>query len=70
MGGSQETFEKKEREKKRAMKKRQKLAKKEAKAAEDKQELTIDWSSAPENKTLSQSEESERAATKVKNTDS
>ena len=30
MGGSQETFAKKEREKKRAMKKRQKLAKKEA----------------------------------------
>ena len=70
MGGSQETFAKKEREKKRIMKKRQKHAKKEAKASEEKQGLTIDWSSAPENKTLSQSEESKRAETKVKNSDS
>lgn len=64
MGGSTETFAKKQREKKRAMKKKQKAAKKEARQAEENKGISIDWSSAPENKTLTQSEMAQRAENK------
>lgn len=55
MGRSQQTFFKRELEKKRAQKKKEKMAKRMAKSENDsaKSGPEIDWSLAPENKTLS-----------------
>ena len=57
MSRSQETFNKKQREKERARKKKEKMAKREERRENSDTGLEIDWSSAPENKTLSAEEE-------------
>ena len=67
MSRSQETFNKKQREKDRAKKRKEKLEKKSAKRDKERTGLEIDWSSAPENMTLSQEEEAQRANTKSNN---
>lgn len=62
MGRSQETFFKKEREKKRLKKKKEKQEKRAAKEKGDKSGIPdIDWSSAPENKTMSEQQKNEKA---------
>ena len=68
MSRSQQTFSKREREKKRAKKKKEKLEKKEARKEDSTGGLEIDWSSAPENHTLSDEEKRERKNIKEKNT--
>jgi len=66
MAKSQETFLKKQREKDRAQKRKMKIQKRETKKEGTEKGLEIDWSSAPENKTLT---EAERALLEVnKNT--
>ena len=56
MARSQETFNKKQREKKRMEKKKLKKEKRENRKNDEKSGVEIDWSSAPENKTLSSNE--------------
>ncbi len=66
MSRSQETFFKKQREKERAKRKKEKREKKEAKKQQsDNSGLEIDWSSAPENVTLTPEEEKLRASNKT-----
>lgn len=68
MSRSQETFNKKQREKERAQKKQMKSQKREHKKdSGDGGGLEIDWSSAPENKTLTQTEHSLKEANKAHN---
>ena len=52
MARSQETFNKKQREKKRLEKKKSKLEKRENRKNNEKSSIEIDWASAPENNTL------------------
>ena len=61
MSRSQETFNKRQREKDRARKKREKLEKKEVKKSEG-GGLEIDWGSAPENLTLTDDEKNQQEA--------
>ena len=61
MGRSQETFNKKQREKNRERKKKEKFDKKENRRASSPGGSEIDWDSAPENKTLTQDEEKQKA---------
>ena len=68
MSRSQETFNKKQREKERDRKKKMKREKRDSKKENSGQGLTIDWSSAPENKTLSQSERKEKDDNRLNNT--
>ena len=67
MSRSQETFYKKQREKERAQKKKMKKEKRELKRDNSQKGLEIDWSSAPENKTLSQGERASKEAVKSNN---
>ena len=68
MSRSQETFNKKEREKKRAKKKKMKKEKRESRNENvEKGGLEIDWSMAPENKTLTPRERAAKDATKANN---
>ena len=67
MSRSQETFNKKQREKERARKKKEKQSKREERREKDVSGLEIDWSSAPENKTLSQQEQKIKDANKANN---
>lgn len=67
MSRSQETFNKKQREKDRARKKKMKLEKRDSKKDNASQGLEIDWSSAPENKTLTQQEVATKEAIRVNN---
>lgn len=67
MSKSQETFYKKQREKDRAQKKKMKLEKRVMKKDNGEKGLEIDWSSAPENKTLSQQEYASKEAIKRNN---
>lgn len=67
MGRSQETFLKKQREKDRSQKKKAKKEKRDQRRDSDSIGLEIDWSSAPENKTLSQTEEVQKMANKANN---
>ncbi|TNE54754.1 MAG: hypothetical protein EP338_06350 [Bacteroidetes bacterium] len=64
MSRSQETFNKKQREKKRAQRKKEKLEKKELRRGDSTAAIEIDWSSAPENKTLSDAEEAQKTRNK------
>lgn len=68
MSKSQETFLKKQREKERIRKKKIKLEKRELKKENNSVGLEIDWSSAPENKTLTQVELARKEANRVINT--
>ena len=68
MSKSQETFLKKQREKERIRKKKIKLEKREMKKENNSGGLEIDWSSAPENKTLTQVELARKEANRVINT--
>ena len=56
MARSQETFNKKQREKKRLEKKKSKLEKRENRKNNEKGSIEIDWASAPENNTLTSEE--------------
>lgn len=68
MSRSQETFNKKQREKNRARKKKEKLEKRElSKENSESKGLEIDWESAPENKTLSHAEEEQKKRNKQSN---
>lgn len=68
MSRSQETFNKKQREKDRIQKKNRKIQKREEKKQHSESGgLEIDWSSAPENKTLTQNEQSLKEANKAYN---
>lgn len=67
MSRSQETFNKKQRSKDRAQKKKIKMEKRESRKDSSTTGLEIDWASAPENKTLSMKEEAQRANTKSQN---
>ena len=67
MSRSQETFLKKQREKERAQKKKAKQEKRDTKRDSTQKGLEIDWSSAPENKTLSQQESAAKEAVKSNN---
>ena len=69
MGRSQETFNKKQREKTRERKKREKLEKKENRRASSSGGSEIDWDSAPENKTLTQEEMKQKANNRNENKD-
>ena len=69
MGRSQETFNKKQREKNRNLKKKEKLEKKEMRRASSSGGSEIDWESAPENKTLTQDEERQKAKHRNQNKD-
>jgi len=69
MGRSQETFNKKQREKNRERKKKEKLEKKENRRASSAGGSEIDWDSAPENKTLTQDEERQKANIRTQNKD-
>ncbi|CAL2095692.1 Cold-shock protein [Tenacibaculum sp. 190524A02b] len=62
---SQITFNKKEKEKKRAKKKELKMMKKESRKEGKKNGLEIDWSLAPNNKTLTQEEKVIKEANKT-----
>ena len=64
MSRSQETFLKRQREKDRNQKKKAKREKRDAKRDQSNGGLKIDWSSAPENKTLTSNEEKLRASNK------
>lgn len=68
MSKSQETYLKKQREKKRLQKKKEKMENKNLRRDQDKGGLEIDWDSAPENLTLSKEELDVRAETKQINT--
>lgn len=65
MSRSQETFNKKLREKKRAKKKETKTEKRGLRKSNSAGGLEIDWSSAPENKTLSESEKTQKSQNQV-----
>lgn len=67
MSRSQETFLKKQREKERQKKKREKQEKRETRREQTDKGLEIDWSSAPQNSTLTQEEEKLRASNKSRN---
>ncbi len=67
MGRSQETFNKKQREKNRERKKKEKLEKKESRRASSTGGSEIDWESAPENRTLTAEEERQKADIKKNN---
>ena len=67
MARSQETFLKKQREKERARKKKMKQEKKEQRRENYSSGPQIDWSSAPENRTLSKEEENQKQNIKVNN---
>ena len=67
MSRSQETFNKKQREKERARKKKEKQNKREERRENETSGLEIDWSSAPENKTLSEKEQKIKEANKANN---
>lgn len=67
MSRSQETFNKKQREKDRANKKKFKIEKREAKKDNTERGLEIDWSSAPENRTLTHEEQALKDANKANN---
>tara|TARA_Y100000589_G_C27048839_1_gene586393 strand:+ start:412 stop:621 length:210 start_codon:yes stop_codon:yes gene_type:complete len=69
MGRSQETFNKKQREKNRERKKLEKLEKKENRRASSTGGSEIDWDSAPENKTLTQEEMKQKANNRKENKD-
>ena len=69
MGRSQETFNKKQREKNRERKKKEKLEKKENRRASSTGGSEIDWDSAPENKTLTQEEMRQKANNRNENKD-
>lgn len=56
MARSQETFNKKQREKERARKKKAKRDKRDLRRDSSESGLQIDWSSAPENNTLTEAE--------------
>lgn len=64
MSRSQETFLKRQREKDRNQKKKAKREKRDTKRDQSNGGLEIDWSSAPENKTLTPNEEKLRASNK------
>lgn len=66
MSKSQETYLKKEREKKRILKKKQKLEKRDMRRDKEPTDIELDWESAPVNNTLS-SEETE-ARSNIKQT--
>ena len=69
MARSQETFLKKEREKKRLKKKKEKQEKRAFKEKGEKSGIPeIDWDSAPENKTLTEYEKSQRVTNKRSDT--
>ena len=68
MSRSQQTFNKRQREKERAKRKQEKREKKDMKRGGESQGLEIDWSSAPENLTLSDKEEAQKAKNKANNT--
>ncbi|MGB0869383.1 MAG: hypothetical protein ACPG6V_08400 [Flavobacteriales bacterium] len=63
-----ETYNKKQREKKRELKKKMKLEKREQKKDSPKKGPQIDWSLAPENKTLTQEEKASKEANRLNNT--
>ena len=63
MARSQETFNKKQREKDRARKKKEKLEKREERKTEG-GGIEIDWSLAPENLTLTENERDQQADNK------
>ena len=63
MARSQETFNKKQREKDRARKKKEKLEKREERKT-DGGGIEIDWSLAPENLTLTENERDQQADNK------
>ena len=63
MARSQETFNKKQREKDRARKKKEKLEKREERKTEG-GGIEIDWSSAPENLTMTENEREQSANNK------
>lgn len=63
MARSQETFNKKQREKDRARKKKEKLEKREERKS-DGSGIEIDWSKAPENLTMSETERNQQAENK------
>lgn len=65
MATSQETFFKKQREKERARKKKYKEEKKAQKKEQGNTGLEIDWSRAPENKTLTNEESAKKEANKT-----
>ncbi len=65
MARSQDTFLKKQREKERTRKKQMKKEKKEQRRENSSSEPEIDWSSAPENKTLSKEEEAQKDKNKL-----
>lgn len=64
MARSQETFNKKQREKNRAKKKKEKIDKRLSKKDDESSGIAIDWESAPVNNTLTKAEEEKRAANK------
>lgn len=67
MAKSQQTYFKKQREKERARKKKEKQEKKELRRENGSSMPEIDWSSAPENNTLTQSEEAQKRKNKANN---
>ena len=69
MGRSQKTFNKKQREKNRNLKKKEKLEKKEMRRQSSAGGSEIDWESAPVNNTLSQDEERQKANHRNQNKD-
>ncbi len=64
MSRSQETFNKKQREKERARKKKLKQEKRDSRRENGDTGLEIDWSSAPENKTLTEAERAKMESNK------
>ena len=68
MARSQETFNKKQREKKRLEKKKSKLEKRENRKNNEKGSIEIDWASAPENNTLTSEELAYRKNQRQNNT--
>ena len=69
MGRSQETFNKKQREKNRNLKKKEKLEKKEMRRQSSAGGSEIDWDRAPVNNTLTQDEERQKANHRNQNKD-
>ena len=69
MGRSQETFNKKQREKNRNLKKKEKFEKKEMRRQSSAGGSEIDWESAPVNNTLTQDEELQKAKHRNQNKD-
>ena len=68
MARSQETFNKKQREKKRLEKKKSKLEKRVNRKNNEKGSIEIDWASAPENNTLTSEELASRKNQRQNNT--